>query len=200
MSSSRALTESAPVLRRPVSPYGAPLRRLKNLGAPLPFWAPTWRFPAMSGKVYGTLTRGLIMGREASLQGLRDYGCEPWARAPLPAHVQFRLENVPQASGNGSNIADCEIVSRIKFTQGDISVAMPRAGEASGKATSRILSAQGPLRSRRYPSRVPNGHVGARSGCLAATGRVFRWRGLNFSACESVRERPFGDSRGGPRR
>src|SRR6187200_2067984 len=30
----------------------------------------------------------------------------PWTRAPLPAHVQFRLENVPQASGNGINLAD----------------------------------------------------------------------------------------------
>jgi len=35
----------------------------------------------------------------------RDHDCESWARAPLPIHIQFRLQDAPQANGDDSAIS-----------------------------------------------------------------------------------------------
>ena len=45
----------------------------------------------------------------------RDHDCESWARAPLPIHAQFRLENAPQRMGiRPPYPANPSVSSRIK--------------------------------------------------------------------------------------
>ncbi len=114
-----ALTESAPVLRRPVSPYGAPLRRLKSLEPRLPLPGGLRRFRDRGpGKTQGTSPKRHNAPGGWSKDS-RDHGCEPWARAPLPAHVSFRLQTFLRRAGT-EQLADCETVSKIKFNNDDI--------------------------------------------------------------------------------
>ena len=48
----------------------------------------------------------------------RDHDCESWARAPLPIHAQFRLENVPQRMGIRPPYAANPTASMRKFNPG----------------------------------------------------------------------------------
>ena len=47
----------------------------------------------------------------------RDHDCESWARAPLPIHIQFRLQDVPQANGDETNIATTVHTAKMKIQQ-----------------------------------------------------------------------------------
>ena len=64
-------------------------------------WGPTSlaqrrRLSPPAGKVQGTLTLGVIMGREAAIQGLPGpRSAKPWAQAPLPIHIWLRLGRAP---------------------------------------------------------------------------------------------------------
>ena len=72
------------------SPYGAPLRRLKSL-------VPHCLRPELAGgEGVRTLTLGLVMRREAALQGLPGpRSAKPRAQAPLPIHVRIRSRRTP---------------------------------------------------------------------------------------------------------
>src|SRR5688572_9416009 len=83
---------------RPASPCGAPPQRLKSLGPRFPL-APVWLAPSREG--VRTKPWASVLRREAVSKDSRDHGCEPRPQAPLPVHIQVRLENVPPANGDG---------------------------------------------------------------------------------------------------
>jgi hypothetical protein len=82
----------------PASPYGAPLRRLTNLGAPLALLAPL-AFAAGDGRGKERAL-GVCLTPGGTSKAARDHGVRTTTAGAAPRSHSARLQSIPAANGD----------------------------------------------------------------------------------------------------